>query len=124
MGAPSLSPITPRLAKLLPLLASDQPGEVVATAAAIGRTLAGAGLSWHDLVAALDPPPGRTVRPGPSATPNTRVMAETLWRCQRLTEWEQGFVGSVLDQLKRARGLSERQVATLRKIYTDRIAER
>jgi hypothetical protein len=35
----SLSTIGPRLAKLLPLLGSDQPGEVVATARAIGQTL-------------------------------------------------------------------------------------
>ncbi|MGG5890181.1 hypothetical protein ACLF3G_23980 [Falsiroseomonas sp. HC035] len=43
-----------RLAKLLPLLASDHHGEVVATAAAITRTLAKAGADWHalaDLVA-------------------------------------------------------------------------
>ncbi|TWB19211.1 hypothetical protein [Nitrospirillum bahiense] len=124
MGAPSLSPIAPRLVKLIPLLGSDQPGEVVATAAAIGRTLAGAGLTWHDVVAALDPSPGRLSQSARAAHPNTRVMAETLWRCQRLTEWEQGFVGSVLEQLKQVRGLSDRQVATLRKIYTDRFAER
>jgi hypothetical protein len=45
------STIGPRLAKLLPLLASDQPGEVVATAAAITRTLAAAGADWHGLAA-------------------------------------------------------------------------
>lgn len=38
-----------RLSKLLPLLASDKPGEVTATASVITRTLKGAGLDWHDL---------------------------------------------------------------------------
>ena len=41
----------PRLAKLLPLLSSDQPGEVVATAQAIGQTLQRGGMDWHDLAA-------------------------------------------------------------------------
>jgi hypothetical protein len=46
-----LSAIGPRLAKLLPLLASDQPGEVVTTAWAIGQTLQRGGMDWHDLAA-------------------------------------------------------------------------
>ena len=47
----SLPAIGPRLAKLLPLLSSDQPGEVVATARAIGATLQRGGMDWHDLAA-------------------------------------------------------------------------
>ena len=47
----SLSTIGPRLAELLPLLSSDQPGEVVATARAIGQTLQRGGMDWHDLAA-------------------------------------------------------------------------
>ena len=46
-----LSAIGPLLAKLLPLLASDQPGEVVATARAIGQTLQRGGMDWHDFAA-------------------------------------------------------------------------
>jgi hypothetical protein len=46
-----ISAIGPRLAKLLPLLSSDQPGEVVATARAIGQTLQRGGMDWHDLAA-------------------------------------------------------------------------
>ncbi len=44
-----LPAIAQRLAKLVPVLGSDQPGEVVAAADAIGRALRGAGLDWHDL---------------------------------------------------------------------------
>jgi len=49
----ALAPVAPRLSKLLPVLASDRDGEVVATARAIDRTLKSAGLSWHDLAAVL-----------------------------------------------------------------------
>ncbi|NTI85643.1 hypothetical protein G6L87_01040 [Agrobacterium rhizogenes] len=45
-----------RLRKLLPMLTSDQPGEVIATVAAILRTLNNTGASVHDLVAALGKP--------------------------------------------------------------------
>ncbi|MBP7334938.1 hypothetical protein [Niveispirillum sp.] len=58
MGALSPS-ITTKLAKMLPMLASDRDGEVVATAAAIGRVLAGAGASWHDVAALLSLPPAQ-----------------------------------------------------------------
>jgi len=37
-----------RLAKLLPHLGSEHEGEVIATARAISRTLATAGLDWHE----------------------------------------------------------------------------
>lgn len=49
--------IAPKLAKLLPLLASDHDHEVIATARAIGRTLASAGSDFHALAAALGPKP-------------------------------------------------------------------
>lgn len=49
-----LSRIGGRLAKLLPVLASDRPGEVAAAAAAITRTLNGAGLDWHTLAAVVE----------------------------------------------------------------------
>lgn len=48
-----LAAIGPRLAKLLPMLGSDQPGEVMAAVQAIGRTLSGAGLDWHNLAALI-----------------------------------------------------------------------
>lgn len=42
-----------KLTKLLPLLGSDQDNEVIATARAIGRTLAAAELDWHALADAI-----------------------------------------------------------------------
>jgi hypothetical protein len=50
--------ITPTLGKLIPRLASNHPGEVVATAAAIGRVLEANKLDWHDLAAAVAPADG------------------------------------------------------------------
>ena len=45
----TFAPIADRLGKLIPRLASEHEGEVIATVAAIGRTLTGAGCDWHDL---------------------------------------------------------------------------
>jgi hypothetical protein len=44
-----------KLEKMLPLLGSDRPGEVLAAAAAIDRHLRANGQDWHDLAAALRP---------------------------------------------------------------------
>lgn len=43
----------PRLRQLLLMLSSDQPGEVAAAAAAIGRALKAAGTDWHGLANGL-----------------------------------------------------------------------
>ncbi|TIL94526.1 MAG: hypothetical protein E5Y73_11445 [Mesorhizobium sp.] len=45
-----------KIAKLIPRLASNHDGEVVATVRAIVRTLGNAGADLHDLVAELDKP--------------------------------------------------------------------
>jgi hypothetical protein len=45
--------IAPTLGKLIPLLASDHDGEVVATARAIDRVLKSGGRDWHDLAATI-----------------------------------------------------------------------
>ena len=58
-----LSRIGGRLAKLLAVLASDRPGEVAAAAAAITRTLNGAGLDWHTLAAVVDAEAKRQAAP-------------------------------------------------------------
>ena len=45
-----------RLAKLVMMLSSDQPGEVVSAARAIGRALRTVGQDWHALAARLSTP--------------------------------------------------------------------
>jgi hypothetical protein len=49
----ALAPISARLAKLIPLLASDKAGEVAATVEAIKRVLGTVGADFHDLARAL-----------------------------------------------------------------------
>ena len=67
--------IADRLGKLIPRLASDHDGEVVATVSAIGRTLQGAGLDWHDLSERVTAPkladvmPMRRPQPQPEPEP-------------------------------------------------------
>lgn len=114
----ALAPITPKLQKLLPLLSSDQPGEVVATAAAIGRALAGAGATWHDLAAALTaPPPRREER-------NIDIMAmlDALRRPHAiLNQWERKFVADLSARVQRGKRLTPKQTAALKKIFEERI---
>jgi hypothetical protein len=43
-----------QLCKLIPRLASEHDGEIVATARAIGRTLESAGCDFHDLANAIE----------------------------------------------------------------------
>jgi hypothetical protein len=49
--------LTAQIAKMLPRLASDFDGEVVATVRAVERTLKSAGKDWHDLSAHITAPP-------------------------------------------------------------------
>jgi hypothetical protein len=49
--------IRERLGKLLLMLSSSHDGERAAAAAAIDRALRANGLSWHDLVGAINAPP-------------------------------------------------------------------
>ena len=50
----ALAPVAPKIAKLIPRLASNHDGEVIATVHAIRRTLEGAGLDLHALAASLE----------------------------------------------------------------------
>lgn len=76
MARPLPADLCKRLARLLPLLASDQAGEVVAAAQAITRTLKAAERDWHDLVhqLTLEPPPSRS---DPRKAPPSRDYAGT-----------------------------------------------
>jgi hypothetical protein len=54
-----LTPVAPRLGKMLLTLSSPHDGEVVAAVRAIERALRGAGHDWHDLVQTLFPSPAQ-----------------------------------------------------------------
>ena len=96
-----------KLARILALLASDQPGEVVAAAHAANRMVKAAGLSWSDVLTGfpVEPP---ISRPGWTAPPTVDHMADVRM-CQRhfnsLTTWEMGFVSD----LAQRRSVTQRQ---------------
>ncbi|QCO16963.1 hypothetical protein D3869_16860 (plasmid) [Azospirillum brasilense] len=126
----SLGLIAPKLARLLPVLGSDKPGEVVNAAAAISRTLAAAGTDWHDLTALLTaaPAPPQGITPHQGATPQSRPGSVTSWGAAHrllenpalLNDWEHGFVSSVLSQMVAGKRLSGKQATTLMRIYRQR----
>jgi hypothetical protein len=67
-----------RLTKLLLMLSSDQPGEVVSAARAIDRTLKDTGADWHDFAARLSAPAKTAHRNG--ADGNWHEMRELCLR--------------------------------------------
>lgn len=110
----ALAPVAPKIAKLIPRLASDHDGEVVATVRAIRRTLESAGLDLHALAAGLG---------GDSASEREPTSWQELaaW-CRnigqhRLSLKEFVFVADMADRLILDAEPSEKQAAWLRAIY-------
>lgn len=117
----------PKLKLLIPRLASDSDGEVVATVAAIARTLKSNGADLHDLAAALD----GSAKQGPRKTtqhqekPNedpARKWREIIEFCKANLEWlserEQTFVTDMDGNLKKWGSPTEKQGAWLMNIFT------
>ena len=122
-----LSPNTgARLGRLLPRLASDAPGEVVATVAAIRRTLDRAGMDLHDLAAKLTDPP-RPVQPESSKRKQhaqrdgAALLAMAQWlslhALDRLTQKQADFIASTLRLLITGRALTPKQEQWLRDLH-------
>jgi hypothetical protein len=92
----ALTPVAPRLSKLIPLLSSTHDDEVVAAARAIARMLASAGADWHDLAAALTGPAKGVEFPHPSwaamSRPQRLDILDRLLASGRLSRWERAFV--------------------------------
>jgi hypothetical protein len=88
----ALAPIAPKLAKLLPVLASPADGEVVGAARAIDRTLRANGCDWHDLAAALE----RHVDSGELPESVHDVAAWCLARGGDLAAKERAFLENML----------------------------
>lgn len=122
-----LSPdLTGKLGRLLPRLASDAPGEVVATVAAIRRTLDRAGLDLHDLAARLTEAP-RPVQPeAPMHNRHARrdgadLLAMALWlrlhALDRLTPKQRDFVATAARLLTAGRALTPKQAKWLQDLH-------
>jgi hypothetical protein len=87
MSVPATSAAT--LGKLIPLLASDHDGEVVATARAIDRVLKSSGRDWHDLAASI-------CLPVPAPNVDWRREARfCAGHAKRLSERELDFIASL-----------------------------
>lgn len=99
--------LAPKLTKLVLLLGSDKPGEVVAAAAAIGRTLQAGGADWHDLAEVIarpgreaEPPPHSGLRRWQDIAHGDRVTwLGAMIRSQALSDWERSFCTSVHAQI-------------------------
>jgi hypothetical protein len=107
-----------KLGKLLRILSSDKPGEVVAAASAIMRTLAAEGLDIHSLADALCQPTPRAERKTQSASTSAEdidwhsVACECEAHGAFLNLREQKFVTDMMAWTARATP-SERQQAWL-----------
>lgn len=112
-----------KIMRLLPLLSSDKDGEVVATARAIGRTLASSGLNWHVLADAtrkgletvLCQPEPRAPRLHPQADPEIAAAFEAL-DGKAVDPWAAQFIAGTFRQFLARGTLSPKQKAKLLEI--------
>jgi hypothetical protein len=113
------------VAKLIPRLASNHDGEVIATARAIDRTLKADHLDWHDLTRALTasrlpPPRGYSAAPRAESTEaiEMRRWLDAVSREPWPNDWTKQFIAGVL-----ARGsldrLSKKQAACANTIVAE-----
>jgi hypothetical protein len=112
----ALAVVAPRVGQLIRLLGSDQDGEVVAAARALGRTLKSAGADFHTLAATIEcAPPTITFLREPWRALARRILDSGA----RLSAKEKVFVN---DMSTWPGELSERQEAWLRAIF-ERVIE-
>jgi hypothetical protein len=105
-----------KLALLIPRLASDFDGEVVATVQAIRRLLRAGGHDLHDLARVVANGAYIAENHGGELTERLKKLLDA-----RLTDWEREFVTSVLRQTERAGfTLSAKQQAVLNRILGER----
>ena len=115
-----LSPdLSGKLARLIPRLASDHDGEVIATVAAIRRTLDRAGLSLHDLAARLadaTPVPPKA-KPKQTDPHHAEHLARAVWLRDNvhndLTEKQADFVAKAIGLLQAGHALTDKQAGWL-----------
>jgi hypothetical protein len=138
-GEGALASILPMLRKLIPRLASNFDGEILATTRAISRTLQGVGLDWNDFAQIVTTP--RAPAPAPPPPPQQPRWSASdyaysahsggwggLQRDRERINWllcdtgglrpkELDFLHSIRSRLSGGRGLSEKQAAWLDAIH-------
>ena len=121
--------ILPKLSKLIPMLSTDQDGELVAAARAIGRALQGVGLDFHDLAHAFDTPRivervvyrDRPVPTKPADAPPETWGELAQWlkiRSRKLQQHEADFIRDMAAQAWISREPSEKQKNWMRSLYS------
>jgi hypothetical protein len=117
----------PKLRLLIPRLATDSEGEMVATVNAICRTLKSSGADLHDLAAAIGTPSSaknnqreEPKREKPKSSP-TNKWRDVLDFCMSNLEWmserEKTFVSDMKGNLDKWGSPTEKQGAWLMSIY-------
>jgi len=116
----------PKLKLLIPRLASDSEGEIVATVNAIARTLKSNGADLHDLAAALEPGAKQRYRSDTSYDEKPKQDQNRRWReiiefCASNAEWlserEKTFVADMDGNLRKWGSPTEKQGAWLMSIF-------
>ena len=99
----ALTPISDKLAILIPRLGSDRDGEIVATVKAIGRQLSKNGSDWHDLADRLTAPEPTAEDDSPVVFSDYATAVEWLLAtdCGDLTKREIEFLESMRRILRR-----------------------
>lgn len=117
------------IAKLIPLLGSDQDGEALAALRAIGRKLASRGRSFHDLAALVGggapaaPPPQPAPAPRPAWGLSAALMAEKVRllsspRLQaRMSPWERAMVSLIARTIEAGAPLTKQHSDFLDRTY-------
>lgn len=115
-----LSPLVPRLEKLLLMLSSGSDGETLAAVRAIDRTLRTAGADWHDLTGLLATPAPRpqTNPPRDDDSNNSSDWRAARAFCEKRSNFLSAREKEFIADLKYWRGeLTQKQRAWLTAIY-------
>jgi hypothetical protein len=124
-----LASIAPKLAKLFPMLSTDSAGECLATVSAIKRTLAGAGLTVHDLASVLNHPSHQQYQqrsPSYGAPVWSRLSAtkRIIWLRAVLAAsdadtWQHRFCEDVASLIAAGCTLTQKQAAAAQSVVSD-----
>ena len=118
----ALAPIASKIAKLIPRLASDHEGEVIATVRAIARTLEATGRDFHDLADAIGREPKRVIiyrnwGPGDPETWHELAMWLRDHDGGQLKPHERAFVRDMAGRLVMGGKPTDKQAAWLRSLH-------
>lgn len=110
--------ISPTIAKLLRLLASDKPGEVAASAQALRRVLGSANLDLHDLANVVEFAARREAPQVASATADDDDAREMIRCCRECSELLSAKELAFVRSMAKWRGEpTKRQMAWLSSLY-------